>query len=573
MTSTTHRKVFSLAAACALFGETVQSGCACSASSTTGDASLGFALGDKAARLASMIASGINVPPGLAIATSVCRDFHNNKQALPAGLFNEVLSGLRGVGQSHGRSFGDDFMPLLLAVRPSPVVSMPGMLDNVLNVGLTDYSTELLAQQLGERCAVDSYRRFIENYGTVVLGIEAAHFERLLTDAINQAGVSSHIDLSVEQLRALVDVYKTFVWDQSGTPFPQNPYEQLQRSIEAVLASWNSDRAVVYRNINGICHDTGTGVIVQAMVFGNCNDQSGTGQCFSRDPRTGEPGNLAGEYLFNSQGGDVSASIRTPKLIFRLQGEMPTTYEQLKLIAERLENDHRDMQEVHFTIENGELYVLMSRPGWRTAEAAVRIAVDFANEGAISRAEAVSRIETGQWQQLLRPVFSGENLAAAKMMGRHVATGLAAAPGAAVGKIVFDPKEAAERTAAGEKVILVGSDMCPADFVGIAPAEGIITARGGMTCFGAGAARGMGKPCIAGCDSLKVDRHNQLVIVGRHAFFKNDVISIDGSNGEIYAGTVNPTAVRKSTHLDTLIAWARELGIDTGKEGETGSTI
>jgi len=444
---------------------------------------------------------------------------------------------------------------------------MPGMMDTILDLGLTDYTTEVIANQLGERFAVDSYRRFIQNYGTVVLGIPKEHFERLLTDAINQAGVSSAIKLGVPELRELVEIYKTFIWDQSGAPFPQNPHEQLHAAIAAVFKSWNSERAVIYRKLHGISDDIGAGVIIQAMVFGNLNDESGTGQCFTRDPGTGESSYLTGEYLLNSQGGDVAASVRTPKLLFRLREEMPQVYEQLKLVSERLETANGDMQEIHFTIENGALFVLMSRSGWRTAEAAVRIAVDLAEEGLISRETAVKRIDPSQWNQLLRPVFSGENLAAAKMMGRHVATGLAAAPGAAVGKIVFDPVEAAERTAAGEKIILVGADTCPADIVGIAPAEGIVTARGGMTCFGAGAARGMGKPCIAGCESLKVDLHNQLVIVGSHSFFKNDVISIDGSNGEIYAGTVNPTKVKRSIHLDTLLAWAQELGIATISEG------
>lgn len=573
MTSTTHRKVFSLAAACALFEQAAQSSQSSVASCSCDGATIGDALGDKAARLAEMIAAGINVPPALAIVTSVCREFHSNNQTLPVGLFNEVLRGLRGVEQSLGRPFGDDFKPLILSVRPSAVVSMPGMLDSVLNVGMTDYTTEVLAAEFGERFAVDTYRRFIEMYSTVVLGIPKQQFERLLTDAINLAGVPTHVDLSVSQLRELVDVYKTFVWDQSGNPFPQNPYEQLQRSIEAVFKSWNSDRATVYRNLNGICENTGTGVIIEAMVFGNRDNQSGAGQCFTRDPRTGEPGYLSGEYLLNSQGADVSASVRKPKLLFRLKEEMPNAYEQLLVVAARLESLHADMQEIHFTIEDGELFILMSRTGWRTADAAVRIAVDFASEGAISHETAVRRIDPAQWQQLLRPEFSGENLAAAKMMGRHVATGLAAAPGAAVGKIVFDPAEAAERTAAGEKVILVGADTCPADIVGIAPAEGVITARGGMTCFGAGAARGLGKPCIAGCDSLSVDLHNGLLLVGKHAFFKNDVISINGSNGEIYAGEVNATKVKQSTHLATLLGWAKELGIATVSEGEAGNAV
>lgn len=556
MTSTTHRKVFSLASACALFSQVAGP----SADASIVRATMRDALGDKAAGLAEMIASGINVPPGLVIVTSACREFHDKDRSMPAGLFNEVLRGLGSVEQSVGRIFGDDFKPLLLSVRASARVSMPGMMDTILNLGLTDYTTEVIAQQLGERFAVDSYRRFIQMYSTVVLGIPKEQFDRLLTDAMNQAGVSSHLKLTVPQLRELVEIYKTFVWDQSGNPFPQSPFEQLQGAVAAVFNSWHSERAVVYRKLNGIEDDIGAGVIIQAMVFGNLNDQSATGQCFTRDPGTGDPSYLTGEYLVNSQGGDVAASVQTPKLLFRLRDEMPQAYEQLAFVAQRLEYNNGDMQEIHFTIENGELFVLMSRSGWRTADAAVRIAVDLANEGVITREAAVKRFDSTLHDQLLRPVFSGENLAAAKMMGRHVATGIPAAPGSAVGKIVFDPVEAAQRTAAGEKIILVGADTCPADIVGIAPAEGIVTARGGMTCFGAGAARGMGKPCIAGCESLQVDLHNQLVIVGRHAFFKNDVISIDGSNGEIYAGTVNPTKVKQSAHLDTLLAWAKELG-------------
>jgi pyruvate,orthophosphate dikinase len=562
MTSTTHRKVFSLAAACTLFAQAP----GCARCDDCDSNNLRQQLGDKAAGLASMIAGGINVPPGVAIVTSVCRQFHDNNQTLPTGLFDEVLRGLSGVEQSLGRRFGDDFTPLLLAVRASPGVSMPGMTDSILNVGLTDYTAEVLARQLGERPAIDSYRRFIEMYGTVVLGISKEHFDRLLTDAINQAGVASHVGLSVPQLRELVEIYKTFVWDQSGNPFPQNPHEQLKRAIESVFKSFNSERAVVYRELNGLSDAVGLGVIIQAMVFGNLNDQSGTGQCFTRDPRSGEAGQLVGEYLLNSQGKDVPDSVIKPKLLFRLQGEMPHAYEQLGVVAEKLEGLYGDMQEIHFTIENGELFVLRSRSGWRTAEAAVHIAVDLALAGAISRETAVRRIEPAQWNQLLRPVFNGENLAAAKMMGRHVATGIAAAPGCAVGKIVFDPAEAAQRSTAGEKIILVGAETCPADIAGIAPVEGIVTARGGMTCFGAGVARGQGKPCIAGCDSVVVDRHNQLVTVGRHSFFKDDVISIDGSNGEIYAGTLNATKVKQSTHLDTLLEWAKQFGIVTVSE-------
>jgi pyruvate,orthophosphate dikinase len=526
------------------------------------------ALGGKGAGLAEMTASGISVPPGLTIATSVCRQYYDSGKTLPAGLFDEVLSELAQVEAAVGRRLGDVANPLLLSVRSGAKFSMPGMMDTILNLGLNDETVEGLAAKLGERFALDSYRRFIQMYGNVVLDLGKDEFEDLLHLAKVEAGVDSDADLTPSDLRALIVAYKRLVFERVGVQFPQDTHEQLRGAVEAVFRSWNNERAIYYRNLNGIDHTIGTAVTVQAMVFGNLNDQSATGVCFTRNPSTGEP-TLYGEYLVNAQGEDVVAGTRTPKPIGQMAEEMPHSFSELLSTTARLEAAYLDVQDVEFTIESGKLYILQTRTGKRTAAAAVRIAVDLANEGVISRQTAITRVEPGQLNQLLLPSFAGEALAAAKMTGRHLATGLAASPGAAVGKIIFDPDEAAKLGAAGEKVILVRIETCPDDIHGIVPAQGIVTARGGMTSHAAVVARGMGKPCVSGCEALKIDLHNEVLRVDGRIFRKNDVISINGSNGEIYEGAIPSTSIKLSSHFHELLSWAdgvRELGIRTNAD-------
>jgi len=531
-------------------------------------ASMRDALGGKGAGLAEMTASGISVPPGLTILTSVCREYYDNGKTLPDGLFDEVLTDLAQVEAAVGRRLGDVANPLLLSVRSGAKFSMPGMMDTILNLGLNDKTVEGLAAKQGERFALDSYRRFIQMYGNVVLDLGKDEFEELLHAAKERAGVETDAELNADQLRALIVDYKLLVSTRVGIDFPQDTQEQLRGAVEAVFKSWNNDRAIYYRNLNGIDHAIGTAVTVQAMVFGNLNEQSGTGVCFTRNPSTGEP-LLYGEYLLNAQGEDVVAGTRTPKPIARMADEMPASYEELLRTTAALEAAYLDVQDVEFTIESGKLYILQTRTGKRTAEAAVRIAVDLANEGVISRETALTRVEPAQLNQLLLPSFSGEALAAAKMTGRHIATGLAASPGAAVGRIIFDPDEAAALGAAGEKVILVRIETCPDDIHGIVPAQGVVTARGGMTSHAAVVARGMGKPCVSGCEALKIDLAGQTFTVGGRVFRKDEVISINGSNGEIYAGAIPSTNIKLSSHFHTLLSWAddvRELGIRTNAD-------
>jgi pyruvate, orthophosphate dikinase len=538
-------------------------------------ASMRDALGGKGAGLAEMTASGISVPPGLTIQTSVCREYYDSGKTLPAGLFDEVLTELTQVEEAVGRRLGDVANPLLLSVRSGAKFSMPGMMDTILNLGLNDQTVEGLAAKLGERFALDSYRRFIQMYGNVVLDLGKDEFEELLHSAKISAGVESDAELSPANLRALIADYKQLVLDQVGIDFPQDTQEQLRGAIVAVFRSWNNERAIYYRNLNGIDHAIGTAVTVQAMVFGNLNDQSATGVCFTRNPSTGEP-SLYGEYLVNAQGEDVVAGTRTPKPIGLMAEEMPYSFAELQRTTARLEAAYCDVQDVEFTIESGKLYILQTRTGKRTAAAAVRIAVDLANEGVISRQTAIMRVEPGQLNQLLLPSFAGEDLAAAKMTGRLLATGLAASPGAAVGKIIFNPDEAARLGAAGEKVILVRVETCPDDIHGIVPAQGIVTARGGMTSHAAVVARGMGKPCVSGCEALKIDLHEEVLRVDGRIFRKNDVISINGSNGEIYEGAIASTSIKLSSHFHELLSWAddvRELGIRTNADAPEDASL
>ncbi|HEY9712675.1 MAG TPA: pyruvate, phosphate dikinase, partial [Chroococcales cyanobacterium] len=448
------------------------------------------ALGGKGAGLAEMTMAGVNVPPGLTILTSCCREYHQNGGKFPEGLFAEVVEQLKSVEAALDRRLGDLEKPLLLSVRSGAKFSMPGMMDTILNLGLNDKTVESLAKLTNnERFAYDSYRRFIQMYSNVVLDVHKDKFEDLLDDMKDELGLKSDPQLTAENLKELVKKYKSLVEKLSGKPFPQDTSEQLKGSIEAVFRSWNNNRAIYYRNLNKIDHNLGTAVNIQAMVFGNLDDNSATGVCFTRNPSTGEKV-LYGEYLINAQGEDVVAGTRTPKKISEMGKEMPQVFEELLSTAGKLEQHYKDLQDIEFTIEQGKLYLLQTRTGKRTAAAAVKVAVDLANENIVSRQEALCRIDAGQLNQLLLPSFVPEAKEKAKREGRLLATGLNASPGAAIGQVVFDPYESEKLAAKNDKVILMRIETCPDDIHGIVPAQGVVTARGGMTSHAAVVARG-----------------------------------------------------------------------------------
>ncbi|MDR3616166.1 MAG: pyruvate, phosphate dikinase [Candidatus Obscuribacterales bacterium] len=526
------------------------------------------ALGGKGAGLAEMTASGVNVPPGLTIVTQCCRDYHANKQQLPEGLLEQIFEELKTVEAAVDRKLGDLEKPLLVSVRSGAKFSMPGMMDTILNLGLNDLTVEALAKLMNNgRFAWDSYRRFIAMYSGVVLEINKDMFEDLLEDKKDALGIKTDSDLTEANLKELVGEFKALVEKKSGHVFPQDTKEQIKGAVEAVFRSWNNSRAIYYRNLNKIDHDLGTAVTIQAMVFGNLNDQSATGVCFTRNPSTGEK-DLYGEYLINAQGEDVVAGTRTPNKISQMKTEMPKVYDELLETVGKLEKHYRDMQDIEFTIEQNRLYILQTRTGKRTAAAAVKVAVDLVNEGIIKKDEGLCRVEPMQLNQLLLPSFDLKSKEKAKGESRHFATGLNASPGAAIGRIVFNPDEAEALSSKGEKVILIRIETCPDDIHGIVPAQGVVTARGGMTSHAAVVARGMGKPCVAGCEVLKINLEEENMTVnttsGVQSFKKGDTISIDGSTGELFKGIIATQDANLSPEFRTLLEWAdktRKLGI------------
>ncbi len=514
-------------------------------------------LGGKGAGLAEMTSSGVNVPPGLTILTTCCREYSKSGQ-FPSGLFDEVMKELESVEKSLDRKLGDLEKPLLLSVRSGAKFSMPGMMDTILNLGLNDKTVEAIAKQTGNaRFAWDSYRRFIQMFSNVVLDIDKDEFEEILESAKKKANVKVDSDLSVEQLKDLIADYKKLVESETKKTFPQEVKEQLQGAVEAVFKSWNNTRAVYYRRLNKIDHNLGTAVNIQSMVFGNFDDRSGTGVCFTRNPSTGEKV-LYGEYLVNAQGEDVVAGVRTPKKISEMEKEMPDVFNELLGTVNSLEKHYRDMQDIEFTIEKGKLFLLQTRTGKRTAAAAVKVAVDLCREGILSKDEALARIEPTALNQLLLPSFETEDKEKAKKEGRLIATGLNASPGAAIGKVTFDPSEAESLSGKGQKVILVRIETCPDDIHGIVPAQGVITSRGGMTSHAAVVARGMGKPCVAGCEALRIDLGKELFIAGSHTIKKFDTISIDGSTGEIFTGEIKTQDPDFSEEFKVLLQWSDE---------------
>jgi pyruvate,orthophosphate dikinase len=512
-------------------------------------------LGGKGVGLAEMTQLGIPVPAGFTITTDACRAYLAAGGEVPATLDEEVDEHVSALEERTGKRFGDPRDPLLVSVRSGAAISMPGMMDTVLNLGLTDVSVEGLAASTGnERFALDSYRRLIQMFGEVVDGVDGSRFEQALSDLKAERGVSQDVDLSPHDLRELVATFKAIYEEGTGRPFPQDAREQLRRAYRAVFDSWNAPRAQVYRRTYEIPDDLGTAVNVVQMVFGNRGDRSSTGVCFTRDPATGER-TLFGEFLQNAQGEDVVAGIRTGEPIARMQELLPEAFERLTETLDRLEAHYREMQDIEFTIEEGTLYLLQTRTGKRTAAAALRIAVEMVDEGLISREEAVARIDPGQLDQLLHPRLDpGANFEVA-------AKGLNASPGAAVGAIVLDAETAEQRASAGEDVILVRWETTPDDIHGIVPehTRGILTAHGGMTSHAAVVARGMGKTCVAGCDALQIDLAARTVTIDGKVLAEGDVITLDGGEGWVILQPVPLVPPAIDENFETILGWADEV--------------
>ena len=531
--------------------------------SADGDASMKNLLGGKGANLAEMSSLGLPVPPGFTVTTEACVHYYSNDKAYPAGLKEQVAEGLKTVEQLTGKAFGDAANPLLVSVRSGARASMPGMMDTVLNLGLNDETVEGLAKLSGDRrFAFDSYRRFIQMYSNVVLDLDHHMFEEILDDHKDRLDVHVDTGLTAENWEAVVADYKAAVQSELGKPFPQDPNEQLWGAVGAVFASWMNDRAKFYRRMHDIPESWGTAVNIQSMVFGNMGDGSATGVAFTRNPSTGE-NRLYGEYLINAQGEDVVAGIRTPQPLTKVAREemgdinpsmeeaLPEVFAQFKDVVGKLEKHYRDMQDIEFTVEQGRLYMLQTRNGKRTAKAALKVAVDLANEGLITKAEAVMRVEPGSLDQLLHPTIDPSS------PREVVAKGLPASPGAATGKVVFTAEEAEKLGAAGEAVILVREETSPEDIRGMDAARGIVTARGGMTSHAAVVARGMGRPCVSGAGEIHIDKAGEFRARGK-TIRAYDIITIDGSTGEVLLGAVKMIEPELSGDFAALMTWADE---------------
>ena len=538
-----------------------------------GNADMRNLLGGKGANLAEMTNLGLPVPPGLTITTETCMDYINNGNKMPEGLMDEVRAALKDVEAQKGQKFGDAQNPLLVSVRSGARVSMPGMMETILNLGLNDQTVEAMIKLTNNpRFCYDSYRRFLTMFGSVAWEMDRQkYFESELEKVKEREGVKQDTEISAEGLKSLIPVYKNIIKEVTGKEFPQDPYVQLQEAIEAVFRSWNIPRAVAYRNMNKIDHNFGTAVNVQSMVFGNMGDDCATGVSFTRNPATGE-NKFYGEYLTNAQGEDVVAGIRTPKPIAELETEMPDLYKQYVDIAKKLELGYKDVQDMEFTIEKGKLYILQTRNGKRTAAAAVRIAVEMCEEGIISKERAIQLVDPYSVNQILLPCFDAKAMEEAK----KIAHGVNASPGAAVGKIVFDTEEAAKRGEAGEKVILVRVETCPDDIHGMAVSQGVLTLRGGATSHAAVVAKGMGKPCVSGCEDMKIDLANEtLTGADGSVYHKDDVISLDGGKGVVMAGAVKLVEAQIDDNWNKFFSWVDaikqlkvEANADTPKDIE-----
>ncbi len=524
-----------------------------------GNAQMRDLLGGKGANLHEMTRIGVPVPPGFTISTEACV-YYFKENKLPEGLKEQVEEALKLLEKRTGKKFGDPENPLLVSVRSGARVSMPGMMDTILNLGLNDETVKGLAKKTGdERFAYDSYRRFIQMFSDVVLGIERKKFEEVIERKKKERGVKTDPELTADDWKEVIEEFKKIVKEEKGIDFPQDPYDQLWKAITAVFASWNNKRAIEYRRIYKIPDDWGTACNVQTMVFGNMGDDSGTGVAFSRNPSTGEK-EVFGEFLFNAQGEDVVAGIRTPLPLSELKTRSPEIYNQLVEIFEKLERHYKDMQDMEFTVEKGKVYFLQTRTGKRTPKAAVKIAVDMVKEGIIDEKTAVSRVSPDDLEKLLHPQISPEF----EKKNSAIAKGLPASPGAAVGRIYFTADDAMKRAEEGEPVVLVRIETSPDDIHGMARAKGILTARGGMTSHAAVVARGMGKPCVVGCEELHIDEEKKIMEVNGKVFKEGDFLSIDGNTGKVYEGKAELIEPEIFPELNELLKFAdniRKLGV------------
>ncbi len=522
-------------------------------------------LGGKGANLAEMTNAGLPVPQGFTVSTEACTQYYNDGRQINDEIQAQIYEGLAKMEEVVGKKFADPENPLLVSVRSGARASMPGMMDTILNLGLNDEVVEGLAKFTNNpRFAYDSYRRFIQMFSDVVMELSKKRFEEIIDQLKAEKGVKLDTELDTDDMKELVKRFKAFYKEEKGEDFPTEPKVQLMEAVKAVFRSWDNPRANVYRRMNEIPYDWGTAVNVQAMVFGNSGDNSGTGVAFTRNPATGEK-KLFGEYLINAQGEDVVAGVRTPSPIAHLQEQMPDVYQQFADIANRLEKHYKDMQDMEFTIENGKLYMLQTRNGKRTAAAALKIAVDLVDEGMIDEEEAVLRVEPKQLDSLLHPQFDAEAVKKAEVIGK----GLAASPGAACGKVVFTAEDAKEWHERGEKVVLVRLETSPEDIEGMQVAEGILTVRGGMTSHAAVVARGMGTCCVSGCGEITVDYENKLFTLGGKEYHEGDYISIDGSTGNIYGEAIPTAPASISGDFGRFMGWAdkfRKLQVYTNAD-------
>ncbi|WML35608.1 pyruvate, phosphate dikinase [Clostridium sp. OS1-26] len=520
-----------------------------------GNASMKNLLGGKGANLAEMTNLGITVPQGFTVSTEACTKYYEDGKKLSNDIVEQIYTSLSNIEKLTGKKFGNIENPLLVSVRSGARASMPGMMDTILNLGLNDETVEgLLRLTNNERFAYDSYRRFIQMFSDVVMGIEKRRFEDILDEAKESKGAKFDTDLNASDLKDVVKKYKALYRKEMGKEFPQEPKEQLLEAVTAVFRSWDNPRAIVYRRLNDIPGDWGTAVNVQSMVFGNMGETSGTGVAFTRNPATGEK-LIFGEYLINAQGEDVVAGIRTPQPITKLHEDLPDCYKQFMDIANRLENHYKDMQDMEFTIEQGKLYFLQTRNGKRTAQAALKIAVEMVEEGLITKEEAMLKVDPKQLDSLLHPNFDQDEIKNAQV----IAKGLPASPGAACGKVYFTAEDAKMHHEQGEKVVLVRLETSPEDIEGMVAAEGILTARGGMTSHAAVVARGMGTCCVAGCGDVKINEDAKMFEVAGKVYHEGDYISLDGSTGNVYGQAIKTVEPEISGYFGIYMAWADEI--------------
>ena len=520
-----------------------------------GSADMRNLLGGKGANLAEMTNLGLPIPQGFTVTTEACTDYYNNGKAISDEIQGQIFDALATLEELQGKKFGDTEDPLLVSVRSGARASMPGMMDTILNLGLNDVAVEGFAKKTGNpRFAYDSYRRFIQMFSDVVMEMSKTFFEGILDEIKEAKGAKYDTDLTAEDLKEVIARYKAIYKEKMGEEFPQDPKVQLMEAVKAVFRSWDNPRAIVYRRMNDIPGDWGTAVNVQAMVFGNMGNTSGTGVAFTRNPSTGENG-IYGEYLINAQGEDVVAGIRTPQPITKLAEDLPECYEEFMKIAHKLEDHYRDMQDMEFTIQEGKLYFLQTRNGKRTAPAAIKIACDLVDEGKITPEEAVCRIEAKSLDQLLHPTFDPAALKAGEVIG----SALPASPGAAAGKVYFTADEAKAAHEAGNRVVLVRLETSPEDIEGMHAAEGILTVRGGMTSHAAVVARGMGTACVSGCGEIKVHEEEKYFELGGHTIKEGDYISLDGSTGKIYLGDIKTVEASVGGDFGRIMAWADQF--------------